>query len=149
MAVGKLVKDVPADKFVQALAEHFKKSDKIKVPSWAEYCKTAAYKELPPQNADWYYLRAAAIARRVYLRGGSVGGLQKVYGGADRRGVRRNKFALAAKGIIRNILQQLESCEIVQKDETKKGRRVTSKGRRELDTIASKIEVASQPGIAM
>lgn len=61
---GRIVKDVPADRFVVALAEHFKKSDKLKVPQWAEIVKTGAYKELPPVNPDWFFIRAAAIARR-------------------------------------------------------------------------------------
>ena len=147
MAVGKLVKDVPADKFVITLAEHFKKSDKIKVPAWAEYCKTGAYKELPPQNPDWYFIRAAAIARRVYLRGGSVGGFCKVFGGRHRRGARRNKFGEGAQGVNRKIMQQLESLELVSKDDKKKGRQITSKGRRELDTIAGQIEVSASQTI--
>lgn len=36
-------------------------------------------KELPPQNIDWYYVRAAAVARHIYLRKTvGIGRLRKV-----------------------------------------------------------------------
>lgn len=137
---GKTVRDVPADMFVEALAEHFKNNDKIQVPAFASIVKTAAYKELPPLSADWYYTRAAAIARRVYMRGGSVGGFAKAFGGKDRRGAKRNRSALASRGISRKILQQLESIDYLAVHEDG-GRKLTKNGQRELDIIAKQIEL--------
>ena len=38
-------------------------------------------KELPPQNDDWFYVRAAAVARHVYMRKTvGVGRLRKAHG---------------------------------------------------------------------
>jgi ribosomal protein S19E (S16A) len=37
--------------------------------------------ELPPQDIDWFYVRAAAVARHVYMRKTvGVGRLRKVHG---------------------------------------------------------------------
>lgn len=56
--IGVTVKDVPAQEFVQAYAQHLKRSGKIRVPKWADLVKTATYKELSPYDPDWYYIRA-------------------------------------------------------------------------------------------
>lgn len=133
------MKDVPADKFVSALAQHLK--SKMKVPGWADIVKTAHWKELAPINPDWYFVRAAAVARRVYLRGGSPAGLAKAFGGRQRRGARKPHFAEASTGLLRKILQQLEEIGLVAKAD--KGRKITAAGQRELDTVAGQIEVRS------
>lgn len=58
------------------------RSDKIKLPDYVDYVKTAKHKELAPYDRDWYYIRAASVVRHIYLRKGvGVGALQKVYGG--------------------------------------------------------------------
>ena len=67
---GVTVKDVAAQDFVIAYAAHLKRIGKIEVPKWADLVKTGTTRELAPYDPDWYYMRAAAIARRVYLRGG-------------------------------------------------------------------------------
>jgi small subunit ribosomal protein S19e len=37
--------------------------------------------ELPPQDIDWFYVRAAAVARHVYMRKTvGVGRMRKVHG---------------------------------------------------------------------
>lgn len=42
--------------------------------------------ELPPQDIDWFYVRAAAVARHVYMRKTvGVGRLRKVHGYAPLR----------------------------------------------------------------
>merc|ERR1719502_2043503 len=93
---GVTVKDVAPDKFVVAYAAHLKRIGKIEVPKWTDLVKTAAYKELAPYDNDWYYIRAAAIARRVYTRGGvGVGAFKKIFGGRKHRGTRREHFATA------------------------------------------------------
>merc|ERR1711890_109908 len=78
--------------------------------------KTATHKEYSPYSEDWYYIRAASIARKVYLRQYTgVGGLKKVYGGAGRRGTLRQKYMKASGGLIRHILQQLEEMQVIEK----------------------------------
>eukprot|EP00954_Amorphochlora_amoebiformis_P030748 1395158-Amorphochlora_amoeboformis.AAC.1 len=79
MSRGATVKDVPAETFINALAAHFKETAQMEIPDYAEYIKTASFKELAPYDPDWYYIRAASIARKVYLFGGiGIGGLAKV-----------------------------------------------------------------------
>lgn len=54
----------------------------MKLPAYVDFCKTGPHKELAPYNKDWYYVRAASVARHIYLRKGvGIGALAKVYGG--------------------------------------------------------------------
>ena len=65
-----------------------KKNDKIKPPKWAEFCKTSCARELAPYDPDWLYIRTAALARKVFLRGHlGVGRLCHIMGGKERKGV--------------------------------------------------------------
>ena len=58
---------------------------------------------------------AAAIARRVYLRGDvGVGAFKKIFGGRAHRGTRPEKFATGSGAIARHILRQLEALKIVE-----------------------------------
>lgn len=36
----------------------------LQIPDWVDIVKTATFKELPPQDKDWYYIRAGATARQ-------------------------------------------------------------------------------------
>ena len=55
--------------------------------------KTGTHKELAPYDPDWYYIRAAAIARKIYLQPGlGVGALQRKFGGSRNRGTRTFTF---------------------------------------------------------
>jgi hypothetical protein len=33
----------------------------LQIPDWVDVVKTATFKELPPQDKDWYYIRAGAM----------------------------------------------------------------------------------------
>jgi len=137
---GVTVKDVAAHDFVIAYAAHLKRIGKIEVPKWADLVKTATHKELAPYDPDWYYIRAAAIARRVYLRAGTgVGAFKKVFGGRVMRGTRPERFGTSSGSIARHILKELETLKIVEKVPGGKGRRVTAQGQRDLDSIAGQI----------
>jgi len=136
---GVTVKDVAAQDFVIAYAAHLKRIGKIEVPKWADLVKTATHKELAPYDPDWYYIRAAAIARRVYLRPGvGVGAFKKAFGGRAHRGTRPEKFGSASGSIVRHCLKQLEVLKIIEKKGTK-GRQITAQGQRDLDSIAGQI----------
>merc|ERR1712127_728031 len=123
------VKDVEAEKFIVAFAQHLKRQGRFEIPKWADYVKTAKMKELPPNDPDWLYTRAASMAR-------------KIYGGQHRRGVRRNRFAKGSGKIPRYCLQQLEEMGLVEQDENG-GRQITQEGQRELDTVA--VQAAEEP----
>ncbi|KAJ2844377.1 Protein component of the small (40S) ribosomal subunit [Coemansia brasiliensis] len=143
MAGGITVKDVRAQEFIKAYAAHLKRSGKLEVPSWTEYSKTGSFKELSPYDADWFYIRAAAVARHLYLRNGvGVGALAKRMGSAKRRGSRPNHHADASTNIIRKIIQGLEKLGIVEKHQDG-GRKISSAGQRDLDRISVQVAKAS------
>eukprot|EP00013_Stygamoeba_regulata_P028098 CAMPEP_0177646904 /NCGR_PEP_ID=MMETSP0447-20121125/10017_1 /TAXON_ID=0 /ORGANISM="Stygamoeba regulata, Strain BSH-02190019" /LENGTH=169 /DNA_ID=CAMNT_0019149457 /DNA_START=47 /DNA_END=556 /DNA_ORIENTATION=- len=133
------VKDVPAQDFVKTYASYLKKSGKITLPKWTDVVKTACHKELAPTNPDWFYIRAASLARKVYVRSGTgVGRFRKAYGSRERRGSQRSHRAIAAGGVIRSALAALQDLKVVELD-PKGGRKITSHGQRELDRIAGRI----------
>ncbi|EGR27010.1 Yip1 domain protein [Ichthyophthirius multifiliis] len=103
------VKDVAAASFIRAYADHLKKANKLKVPSWTEWTTTSTANELAPTDPDWVYLRVAAIARKVYLKPHTgVSTLRHIFGSVKRRGCLRNIHEHAHGKFIRWSLQQLE-----------------------------------------
>ena len=133
---GSTVKDVDPHQFVKAFSAFLKKSGKLRVPGYVDIVKTGKHKELAPYDADWFYTRAASVARHIYLRGGvGVGALRKVYGGRKRRGTRPSHFCLGSSSVARAVLQALENAKILAKA-ADGGRVITDQGRRELDHIA-------------
>ena len=143
MVKGATVKDIPSNTFIPVLAQHLKKKfteGKLELPDWTDRVKTSVSKELAPQDDDWYFVRAAAVARRIYIRGGQgVGTLRTAYGGSQRRGAAPNRFRRASGSIIRHVLQQLKDLGIIDTRKDKRGRWITTQGQHELDTVASQI----------
>jgi len=131
--------DVPTQKLIQKLSEELKKNENIKPPEWSKYTKTGACSERPPLQDDWWFLRSAAVLRKIYLNG-PVGTqrLRTAFGGRRRRGHKQPHHRKAGGKIIRLILQQLENAGYVKKTEKpKKGRIITSKGQKILSKAAS------------
>eukprot|EP00877_Chromochloris_zofingiensis_P006786 jgi/Chrzof1/2360/Cz11g12080.t1 len=140
----KAVKDVPAEEFIKAYAAHLKSTDKLQIPDWVDVVKTATFKELAPYDRDWYYIRAAAVARQVYVRQGlGIGQLRVKYGGRNKRkGVHPEHFKKGSGGMIRHILKQFEQIGYVEKHTGPKGgRRITPAGQKDMDLIAGRVEV--------
>ena len=101
---------------------------------WVDTVKTGPAKELPPQSIDWYYVRAASIARHVYLRKTvGVGRLRKVHGSTRNRGSRPSHHVDASGSVDRKVMQSLEKIGVLEQDEEKGGRRITQSGQRDLD----------------
>jgi len=104
----------------------------IKSPDWAMFVKTGPGKERPPTDTDWYYKRAAAVLRTIYMRGPiGVSRLRVKFGNKKNRGHKPDIFYKASGKIIRTILQQLEKSELIkfQKEGVHKGRIITPKGK--------------------
>lgn len=130
------VLDVDAAKFINTYAEHLKRSGKLAVPSWVDIVKTGKAKELAPYNPDWFYIRTASLARRLFIRPGTgIGCFRTVYGSRQNRGSRPSKHVKASGSIIRKALQALETLKIVEKDPNG-GRRLSKEGRRDLNHVA-------------
>merc|ERR1719326_1112685 len=62
------VKDVPADAFIKACADFLKRQPKFDVPKYHDIVKTGTLKELAPYDEDWFYTRAASVARKIFIR---------------------------------------------------------------------------------
>jgi len=133
-----------AQKFIVAYADFLKRQGKLQIPGWVDTVKTSHSNELPPQSPDWFYVRAAAVARHVYLRKSvGVGRLRKVHGSTKNRGSRPSHHVDASGSVDRKVMQSLEKLGILEKideDEEggsgKGGRRITQAGMRDLDRIA-------------
>ena len=106
------------------------------------------HKELEPSNPDWYFVRMAAVARKVYLRPRiGVGALAHWFGGPKNRGAAPQRFQKAAKGLLRSVLTQLDKnglieTVVMENADGKKvsaGRTITAKGQGELDRVARSI----------
>eukprot|EP00656_Telonema_subtile_P006311 TRINITY_DN128_c0_g1_i1.p1 TRINITY_DN128_c0_g1~~TRINITY_DN128_c0_g1_i1.p1 ORF type:complete len:172 (-),score=37.51 TRINITY_DN128_c0_g1_i1:206-721(-) len=144
---GTTVKDVPADIFIKKFADFLKRQPKFQVPKWADLVKTGHFKELAPYDEDWFYIRAASVARKIYLRPGcGIGALRNWYGGAHRRGTRTTRHATASGAVIRNALKQLAAQGFVE-EHPDGGRQVTGRGRAELDRIAGGITLENVEGL--
>mmetsp|Transcript_1233 Transcript_1233/g.2497 ORF Transcript_1233/g.2497 Transcript_1233/m.2497 type:complete len:156 (-) Transcript_1233:129-596(-) len=140
---GVTVRDIAAKDFITAYSEHLKNSDKFELPVWADTVKTAVFKEMCPADEDWYYIRAASVARKIYLNPGTgVGRLQKWYGGRYRRGSRTEHYRKASAGIIRSIMTQLVDMKVIESSPSGKGRQMTKVGQQDLDRIAGSVEDA-------
>ena len=132
------VYDVPADKLIIKAAAELKEKPEITPPAWAAFAKTGAHKEMPPEDPDWWYIRAAAVLRRVYVDGPvGVERMRSVYGGKKDRGSKPSKTVKGSGSVLRKSLQQLEAAGYVRHG--KDGRSVTPQGASFLDGIAHSI----------
>merc|ERR1711875_13764 len=133
------VKDVDQQKFVVGFADFLKKSGKMQVPEWADLIKLSRFNEQGPHNPDWFFVRAASMARHLYIRApAGVGSFTKIYGARKRNGTAPSHFMRASQSVSRRVLQALEEMTLVEKD-SNGGRRLTSQGRRDMDRIAAQI----------
>lgn len=133
--------DVPADDLIEALAEDLE--ERLDEPDWAQFAKTGADRELPPEQEDFWAVRAASLLRKVADRGPiGVERLATEYGGA-KDGSTRYRVAPAhrtdgSRNLIRTILQQLEEEDLVETAEGE-GRRITADGQSLLDDTAGDV----------
>lgn len=134
------VYDVPADLLIRKVAEVLKSRQEIKPPAWAAFAKTGVHKEMPPEDPDWWYVRSAALLRRVYIDGPlGVQRMRSFYGGKKDRGSKPDAFRKGSGSVLRKSLQQLEACGFVAHD--KSGRRIAPAGQSFLDAMAKDVLV--------
>ncbi len=133
--------DVPAEALIDALAD--KLEERFDRPDWAEFTKTGAQRELPPEQDNFWHIRAGSLLRKVAMNGPiGVERLSTEYGGAKGGS---NRYAVApshrsdgSKKVIRTVLQQLEEADLIQSNEHR-GREITAEGRSFLDDTAGEV----------
>jgi small subunit ribosomal protein S19e len=134
------VYDVPPDHIIRRVAEELKKKKEIVPPAWAAFAKTGVHKEMPPEDPDWWFTRAAAVLRRVYVDGPlGVERMRSFYGGNKNRGSRPNAFRKGSGSILRKSLQQLETAGLIIHDKT--GRRISPAGMAFLDNLSQEVKI--------
>ncbi|HIH74867.1 MAG TPA: 30S ribosomal protein S19e [Methanosarcina sp.] len=142
--------DVPAAEMIDKLAGILKEDEKIVPPEWAGNVKTGVHKELPPNNEDWWYVRCAAVLRKIYTDGPiGIERLRSVYGGKKDNGSQPFHKAKGSGSIARKSVQQLEAAGFLQK--VKDGRTVSAKGRSMMDNAAHELKqelLEKIPGLA-
>ncbi len=131
------VTELPADTIIQQLAAHLKEKEKdVTPPAWTIYTKTGSHLERVPNTTDWWYVRCAALMRKLYVRGPiGVSRLSTAYGGGKQRGMAPRKFKRGSSLILRKAMVQLQKAGLVSKAEG--GRVLTAKGRSLMDRLAT------------
>ncbi|MDV0443781.1 30S ribosomal protein S19e [Methanorbis rubei] len=141
--------DIPANDLIAKVADELKNESAIKAPEWSEYVKTGVHKQMPPENPDWWYIRSAAVLRRIYVDGPiGVERMRSVYGGMQDNGSKPSHFRKGSGSIARKVMQQLETAGFIEK--VTGGRNVSAKGRKFLDNIAHSLKedaVKVAPGL--
>ena len=142
--------DVNANDLIDKAAEELKKVPEIKAPEWTIFVKTSPGKEKPPMRDDWWYVRAAAILRTIYIQG-PIGTekLRTKYGALRYRSKSRKPehFVKASGSIIRKILQQLQAANLVELESKsiKRGRLISGKGKKMLDNLSKTVAPEAKP----
>ena len=121
---------VSKQEVIKALAKELK--GMIRKPEWADFVKTGHFKEKPPVDPDWWYMRGASIVLKADTLGPiGVSKLKTKYGGRKNLGVAPEHTFRGSGKVIRVLLQQLEK-EGLLKQEAKgvhKGRVTTPKAK--------------------
>lgn len=133
------VYDVKAEPLIHRVAEDLE--EEIEEPEWTGYVKSGVHKERPPEQENWYYIRSAAILRRIYKEGPlGVSKLRTIYGGRKNHGHGPEHHEEASGKVIRTALQKLEEAGYVEEEEGE-GRKITDEGKSFLDQKAEEVVV--------
>ncbi|KAM0674589.1 hypothetical protein GVAV_001776 [Gurleya vavrai] len=96
----------------EAIADHLKRSEILSVPDNVDLIKTGVAKQMPPEDKDWYYKRAASIFRSVVLntmsdkiQGIGTHFFARKYSSRCNRGVRPSKISKGSTGHVKAIIE--------------------------------------------
>ena len=134
--------DVNPTELIIKTAEKLKDIPEMQAPEWARFVKTGHGRERPPVQGDWWHVRAAAVLRKLTLKGPiGVNKLRVQYGNRKNYGMAPEHFVKASGSILRKILQQLEKAGLAKKAEKDayKGRIATPQGIALLDKTAAEL----------
>lgn len=131
------VYDVKAEPLIKETAKELE--EEFDSPEWTQFVKTGVHKERPPQQDNWYHIRAAAVLRKIYMDGPlGVSRLRTIYGGNKNNGHGPEHNEKASGKVIRTALQNLEEAGLLEEEEGE-GRKITEKGQSFLDQKADDI----------
>ena len=131
------IRTLEPGKYNHALAGALKEYTEFKAPEWSLFVKTAAHKQRPTAEVDFWYKRAVSILRQAYIYNIiGVNRLRTRYGGRKNRGMKPANFRPAGGKMIRLILQQAEGAGLLEKAKGKKaGRQLTAQGKKLLEGV--------------
>ncbi len=133
-----VIRKIKPDVLIDTVKEKLAKLENIKPPEVAMFVKSGACCERPPQQPDFWYIRTAALLRKVYLNGPvGVERMRNAFGGRRRRGHKPAHHRKAGGKFIRLMFQQLEKEGLVKR--TKKGRQITAKGQKFLNDACREV----------
>jgi small subunit ribosomal protein S19e len=134
------IHDVPKTDLIERAAKELQQVQAVQPPQWALFAKTGACKERQPTRDDWWFVRTAAVLRRLSAAQGPIGvqKLRTLYGGKKNRGHAPERFYKGSGSIIRKMLQQLDKAGFTKKIDKglHKGRLITPQGLSFLGKIA-------------
>ncbi|MDH4123541.1 MAG: 30S ribosomal protein S19e [Thermoplasmata archaeon] len=131
--------DVPAGLLIDRLASKLGDYESIKPPEWALFAKTGTHREKAPVRDDWWHVRAAAMMRKIYVKGSmGIERMSAEYGGRRDRGSAPYHAVRGSRKIAREVMKQLENSKLVKKDRGK-GRTLTGEGQSLVDNTSHEI----------
>lgn len=131
--------DVPANPLIERLATKLTAMEAIKQPDWAKFVKTGPHRDKAPAREDWWTIRAAAVLRKVYMKGPiGVERLSAEYGGRCDHGSAPYHAVRGSRAIARAVIKQLEASKLV-KIERGRGRSLTSTGQSLVDNTSHEV----------
>lgn len=131
---------IPSDTLIKRLAIELKDKSIITPPEWAAWVKTGHFKEDKPLQEDWFFIRSAAVFRKIYIHGPvGIQRLRKLFGDNKNRGSMPDKASMASGAVIRNIVQQLQKAGFLENSDVE-GRILTSQGKKFVDGICKELK---------
>ena len=114
---------------------------------------------MAPYAENWLFIRAASIARKIYIRGHlGVGALRAIYGTKNTKGTAGPHYRRSDGKVIRYCMSQLQKMGfldlIIDQAENDKGqmtqistrgKQLTKKARAEMDKVATQIYKRQHP----
>ena len=86
------VYDVDGRELVNKAAQAFEEEKKLQPPEWSKFVKSGVCAERLPEQENWWFLRGAAILRKVYIKGPiGVRELRKQFGKKKNMGSRPDR----------------------------------------------------------
>jgi small subunit ribosomal protein S19e len=104
---------------------------------------------LAPLDPDWFYIKAAAVCRQIYINKSTtlgIGTLRSMFGKKKRGSVKSPRFTAAGGKVLRTIVKQLKAAKYLENkfvlrdgEKAPIGLSICTLGITELDKVASKI----------